>query len=488
MDAVLEKELMLEARHLQPEALIQEEALPQAEQLQASASSNQLGAGKNKIPTDEGKLHSLVGDTPEHDEPKSEDSEDNNSISDDSYSPENDDSDEEGHTVQFKLPLQLDFDELAGALIAKNQRSRMNCVVEKRRAEEVVDHQPRSIHLPFGVNLTTEPKFQRVTGERMAIFCESGHEARSGDDNIRQPIVLPNHLTAPQPQQPQQMPQMPQPAQQMQAPVSPATRFFPIHFQPPQAHQQMMPPQMMSHNMPMPIPQQQQQPPQQMFAPHLMRQQEFVRPQQEFVRPQEARAFPIRPPQEMRSQEMGSQEMGGQEMGPQVRVHIQRIAIPSEILRGMNPNEPPQVQHVPLSVGLQRIGMTPEAFRAIQEAAEAKFQQAQESQESQSQVDSSSSNASGSQSDEDSQEDEEIAEEINAMPEHVMHAQQVAAFARNLPIQAVRIPMPMVQQAPPENLESERPHFVQPRSVRSIKENPLRREKRVKRCACNCEC
>lgn len=37
-----------------------------------------------------------------------------------------------------------------------------------------------------------------------------------------------------------------------------------------------------------------------------------------------------------------------------------------------------QVQHVPLSVGLQRIGMTPEAFRAIQEAAEAKFQQAQE--------------------------------------------------------------------------------------------------------------
>lgn len=73
-------------------------------------------------------------------------------------------------------------------------------------------------------------------------------------------------------------------------------------------------------------------------------------------------------------------------------------------------------------------------------------------------MDSSSSNASGSQSDEDSQEDEEIAEEINAMPEHVMHAQQVAAFARNLPIQAVRIPMPMVQQAPPENLESERPH------------------------------
>lgn len=54
----------------------------------------------------------------------------------------------------------------------------MNCVVEKRRAEEVVDQQPRSVHLPFGVNLTTDPKYQRVTGERMAIFCESGHETR----------------------------------------------------------------------------------------------------------------------------------------------------------------------------------------------------------------------------------------------------------------------------------------------------------------------
>lgn len=112
--------------------------------------------------------------------------------------------------------------------------------------------------------------------------------------------------------------------------MSPATRFFPIHIPPPQAHQQMMPPQMMTpHNIPLPIPQQQHQQPQQMFAPHIMR-------QQEFVRPQEARAFQMRP------QQVDSQEMG-QEMGPQVRVHIQRIAIPSEILRGMNPNEPPQV-------------------------------------------------------------------------------------------------------------------------------------------------
>jgi hypothetical protein len=60
-------------------------------------------------------------------------------------------------------------------LIEKNQKSRMNCVVEKKRAEEIVDHQPKTLRLPFGVNLTTDPRYERVSGERMAIFCESGN-------------------------------------------------------------------------------------------------------------------------------------------------------------------------------------------------------------------------------------------------------------------------------------------------------------------------
>lgn len=54
----------------------------------------------------------------------------------------------------------------------------MNCVVEKRRAEEVMDHQPKTVRLPFGVNLTTDPRYEHITGERMAIFCESGNDQR----------------------------------------------------------------------------------------------------------------------------------------------------------------------------------------------------------------------------------------------------------------------------------------------------------------------
>lgn len=87
-------------------------------------------------------------------------------------------SDEDKTPIHFKLPLQLDFDELAGMLLEKNQRSKMNCVVEKKRAEQVVDHQPKTLNLPFGLNLTTDPRYERLSGERMAIFCESGNMQR----------------------------------------------------------------------------------------------------------------------------------------------------------------------------------------------------------------------------------------------------------------------------------------------------------------------
>lgn len=48
----------------------------------------------------------------------------------------------------------------------------MNCVIERRRAEELVDSLPKMT--PLGFNFNNEPK-KRVTGERMAIFCESGN-------------------------------------------------------------------------------------------------------------------------------------------------------------------------------------------------------------------------------------------------------------------------------------------------------------------------
>jgi hypothetical protein len=69
-------------------------------------------------------------------------------------------------------------------MMEKNQRSRMNCVVEKRRAEEIVDHQPHTVRLPFGVNLTTDPRYEHISGEKMAIYCESGKDQRSVETEL----------------------------------------------------------------------------------------------------------------------------------------------------------------------------------------------------------------------------------------------------------------------------------------------------------------
>ncbi|XP_065204890.1 uncharacterized protein Msr-110 [Planococcus citri] len=145
--------------------------------------------------------------------------------------------------IQIKLPLQLDFDELAGTLMEKNQRSRMNCVVEKKSAEEVTDHQPKTVRLPFGVNITTDPRYEHVTGERMAIYCESGHDQRH----------LPMEQMQPQPQHqaPMIVPMpMPMQMQMSQMPMNlPLMMPHPSHSMPmphghphPHPHHNHMPP------------------------------------------------------------------------------------------------------------------------------------------------------------------------------------------------------------------------------------------------------
>lgn len=89
-------------------------------------------------------------------------------------SSEETDEDERLTPIHVKLPMDLDINDLAGAIMDKNQRSKMNCIVEKKRAEEVVDHKSKTVRLPFGVNLTTDPRYEHLTGERMVIVCESG--------------------------------------------------------------------------------------------------------------------------------------------------------------------------------------------------------------------------------------------------------------------------------------------------------------------------
>lgn len=72
--------------------------------------------------------------------------------------------------VHIKLPLDFDLSELAHNILMNNQKSRMNCVVERRRTEEI--DEPKQMN-PF-IAYMNEPKKEKVTGERIAIFCETG--------------------------------------------------------------------------------------------------------------------------------------------------------------------------------------------------------------------------------------------------------------------------------------------------------------------------
>lgn len=122
------------------------------------------------------KSEALIADAPKKDDTKeietnNIDNDSDNSESSDSNSSSESEEDEKIH-VPMRLPM--DLEELAGALLEKNQKTKMNCIVEKKKAEEVVDHQSKTITLPFGVNLTTDPRYEKLSGERMVIVCESG--------------------------------------------------------------------------------------------------------------------------------------------------------------------------------------------------------------------------------------------------------------------------------------------------------------------------
>lgn len=77
------------------------------------------------------------------------------------------------NNLGFKVPI--NFDDLMSNLMERNQRSKLNCIVDKKRADEIIDHQARTAQLPFGINIRTDPRFEHISGERIAIICESGN-------------------------------------------------------------------------------------------------------------------------------------------------------------------------------------------------------------------------------------------------------------------------------------------------------------------------
>ncbi|KAF5274642.1 hypothetical protein FQR65_LT16939 [Abscondita terminalis] len=402
----LEQELQLltetadRLQPLQPEALVQDEQ--QAKELTKPA---------NKIKEiDDNNVHE------EH-------AENNNENPD---SGESDDEEEKVTPIHIKLPLHLDLDDIAGSIIDKNQRSKMNCIVEKKRAEEVVDHKPKSIQLPFGLNLTTDPRVEHVTGERMTHSSATARGTRgngndpTGCNSIRPPDTFPN------------------PHASTNAPNGKYASHtsdgkYAIHGKdaPIQSMETMRPP------MPGPIMQQQQQPQIQVeqvqavpnpFIQQIVQQlihqrirMEMLRAQEEVMRVSSS---------EQREDSQNSNEVREQPEAPQMPqiVMAHKLPIPDEF------------QKNPKKLRNDMVNNNPR----------------------------------------------ESSEEMNPRQ----------GFARGIP---VHIPVPMMQSqessdspqvssAASNSNEEIRPHYVQPRSVRSVDALLPKNEKRLKRCACDCAC
>ncbi|XP_071558518.1 uncharacterized protein [Temnothorax nylanderi] len=158
-------------KHLQPEALVQE-PVESKDSLQSLAAP-----AKKEVEPDTKDMKTQEGENSSKSDNENGDRDDD----DDDYD------DDEFPPVHIKLPLQLDLDDIAGTLI-QQARSRVSCVVERRRADEVMDGTGDN-----GLDNSTDPqRFQRLSGERVAILCESGSpNQEQQEQEMLTPIIVP---------------------------------------------------------------------------------------------------------------------------------------------------------------------------------------------------------------------------------------------------------------------------------------------------------
>ena len=160
-------------KHLQPQALIQDTS--ETKEVQQSL-AEQTSAKKEPEPdTKDIKLQKEDENNSKSDNESGDHDDDDDDYDDDEFPP-----------VHIKLPLQFDFDEIAGTLI-QEARSRVSCVVERRRADQVMDGANNN-----NLENNTDSRYQRLSGERVAILCESGNpHQEQQEQEMLTPIIIP---------------------------------------------------------------------------------------------------------------------------------------------------------------------------------------------------------------------------------------------------------------------------------------------------------
>ncbi|XP_073947229.1 uncharacterized protein isoform X2 [Choristoneura fumiferana] len=456
LDAMLDKELALEGRAYGNDGLMADEPLPIANahalhgvpppsaapvQAQAPAQAPAAPAASSQTKedalnhaetkVDENKLQKIDDVYPHFETPNSDSGEE----SSESDSSAEDEDDLDAVRPMLKLPVQFDLDELAGAFLANNQKGRMNCVVERRRDD------PMERRFPFNILGAFAPRAAQA--ERIAIICHGGDEPRTMvPEPQSQVFAFPLSGPVRLPLRPQ--PERPMPAPEPRMPFAPMAQHRPGPFPLPMpwdsSDEQMgNAPQMRIHvQRVIAIP-----------APHNMPPPENMGPF----------APPPLPPQQ---QDLNEQPTVLHQFVPQ--------PAPTQEL------EQPEVQKVnmegsPVQMNLPW-GLTQEDLRAIHRSAE----------------DAAVNQRRDQQIDNDMQEVKTIVNTLAAAAEAEAEAEaqeerrRADAPAQDAPALPPRAPRTLL--LPQDMPMEERPHYMQPRSVRSV--DALLPEKRVKRCACSC--
>ncbi|CAG4947813.1 unnamed protein product [Parnassius apollo] len=486
LDAMLDKELALEGRSYGNDGLLNDEPLPignahalRAEPPQhsspessgspvhaqpAPASDNQikedaLNHAESKI--DEEKLQKIDDENTKPDSVNSGSNE----------SSESDGSDEEDELdairPMFKLPIQFDLDELAGAFLANNQKGRMNCVVERRHEE------PLERRFPFNILGAFAPRSTQA--ERIAIICHGGDDQR-------------------------QMPVFPEPQSQVFAfPLSGPVRL-PLRPQPQSqpertplaAPEPRMPPfsQMAHRPAPYPLPMPWESSEEQMGAPRQMR----IHVQRVFAIP-----APHNMPPPPASETMGPFAPPPPPPQQQPREHNEQPTVLHQFVPQPAPTQELEQTEGRFENKMQMDGatvqmnlpwdLTPEDLhiihRTAQDAAASQRRDQQmdnDMQEVKTIVNTLAAAAAEAEAEAEVQGRAEAERRQAEAERRQVEMEQRQIIPQEAPAQAPRAPRTLLL---PQDID-ERPHYMQPRSVRSV-DALLHREKRVKRCACNCD-
>ncbi|CAK1586196.1 unnamed protein product [Parnassius mnemosyne] len=486
LDAMLDKELALEGRSYGNDGLLNDELLPIAnahalhaeppqhsspESSSSSAHSQPAPASDNQVKED-----ALNHAESKIDEEKLQKIDDDNTKPDSVNSGSNESSESDGSDEEdeldairpmFKLPIQFDLDELAGAFLANNQKGRMNCVVERRHEE------PMERRFPFNILGAFAPRNTQT--ERIAIICHGGDESRQmpvfpepQSQVFAFPLSGPVRLPLrPQPQpQPERTP--------MAAPEPRMTSFSPMAHRP----------------APYPLPMPWESSEEQMGAPRQMRihvQRVFAIPAPHNMPPPPAPevmgAFaPPPPPPQQQPREQNEQSTVLHQFVPQP-APTQELEQPEGRFENKMQMDGSTVQmNLPWD-------LTPEDLhiihRTAQDAAASQRRDQQidnDMQEVKTIVNTLAAAAAEAEAEAEVQGQAEAERRQAEAERRQAEMEQRQIIPQEAPAQAPRAPRTLLL---PQDID-ERPHYMQPRSVRSV-DGLLHREKRVKRCDCNCD-